>query len=272
MDPLREAAEVARDLVREGARVALRFAGKVTARDKGANRGPVTEADLAVERVLLDGLRARFPDDAVLSEESPDGADLGAPRLWCVDPLDGTREFLARTPGPAVMVGLLLRGDPVAGAIAIVDPVAVFWGWRGGGAFAEVGGVTLPVRLPRVATIEEAVAFHSRRHATRGVRAAMESLRPGRTVAVGGVGYKVACILRGDGHLYYHPDGGVAWWDSVAPAAVMLAAGGFVSDGRGRQLAYARGYAHEDGLLFAVPEIAAEAVRRLTSTSSPRTT
>jgi 3'-phosphoadenosine 5'-phosphosulfate (PAPS) 3'-phosphatase len=272
MDSLREAAEAARDLAREGACVALQFAGKVTARDKGHNRGPVTEADLAVERVLVEGLRARRPADAVLSEESPEGADLDAPRLWCVDPIDGTREFLAGAPGPSVMAGLLVGGEPVAGAIAILDPAALFWGWRGGGAFAEVGGVTLPVRLPRVAKMEEAVALHSRRHATRRVRAAMESLRPARTIPVGGVGYKVACILRGDGHLYFHPNGGVAWWDSVAPAAVMLAAGGFVSDGRGRPLVYAGDYAHEDGLLFAVPDIAAEAVRRLTSTSSPRTT
>jgi len=265
---LREAAEAARELAREGARVALEHAGKVTARDKGGNLGPVTEADYAIERVVVAGLRARFPRDPILSEESPDGVDLRARRLWCVDPLDGTREFLERLPGPSVMVGLLLDGEPVAGAIAVPGPGWLFWGHRGGGAHAEIGGAGVPVALPHAACLAEATALHSRRHDSRRVRAVMERLRPARTVAVGGVGYKVCSLLRGEGHLYCHPGSGVAWWDTVAPVAVFRAAGGFVANAQGSPLRYEGSYDHATGVLFAVPELAAEAVGRLTSTSS----
>jgi len=236
------------------------YRGKVTARDKGGNRGPVTEVDLAVERAIVPRLRALFPGDAVLSEESPDGVDLGARRLWCVDPLDGTKEYLDGAPGPTVMVGLLVEGEPAAGAIALPVGGAVFWGWRGGGVRAGGGA---PVALAPLADPSRAVVVHSARHAARRVEAAVRKLRPLRTVAVGGVGFKATRLLCGEAHLYLHPGSGVSWWDSVAPAALLLAAGGTATTEAGDPLRYAAGPGHRGGLLFAVPGLLAPALARL---------
>ena len=80
---MKAAAECARDLARAAAVLVRPMQGNVDVRDKGGDEGPVTDADLAAEEIVVCGLRERFPDDAILSEEAEREVDLSAPRLWC---------------------------------------------------------------------------------------------------------------------------------------------------------------------------------------------
>ena len=128
-DGVREA-ETARDLAREAIRLASGLQGRVAVRDKGGGHGPVTEADLAVEKLLLEKLALAFPRDPVLSEETRAEVHLPVRRIWCVDPIDGTREYVNGLEEYAVHVGLLEDGNPVAGAVAL--PGCLIWGGRGG--------------------------------------------------------------------------------------------------------------------------------------------
>src|SRR5690348_7381183 len=79
------------------------------------DKTPVTEADLASERVIVEILRQAYPDIPVVSEETvpENGFSSPAARFWCVDPLDGTREFVAKNGEFAVLVGLIEHGRPV---------------------------------------------------------------------------------------------------------------------------------------------------------------
>ena len=87
------------------------------------DQSPVTEADLAANAVIVDLLRAAFPDDGILSEELPDGEErFSKRRVWIIDPLDGTRDFVARTDQFCVHVGLAVDG--VAAVGAVFQPVA----------------------------------------------------------------------------------------------------------------------------------------------------
>ncbi len=84
------------------------------------DRSPLTEADLASHHVLVEGLRALTPDVPVLSEESAalDVAERRAwPRLWLVDPLDGTREFVKKNGEFCVCIALIDEGAPVLGVV-----------------------------------------------------------------------------------------------------------------------------------------------------------
>jgi myo-inositol-1(or 4)-monophosphatase len=96
----------------------------------------VSEADRAVEQVVLDGLRAEFPADAFLGEET--GGEVGNP-TWLIDPIDGTTNFLAGIPHFAVSIGFVAEGRAQAGVI--YDPATdeLFWARRGGGAWLTVG-------------------------------------------------------------------------------------------------------------------------------------
>ena len=207
-------------------------------------------------------LRTRFPRDEILSEESPPDLDLDAPRIWCVDPLDGTKEYVLGLPEYAVMAGLLVDKQPAAGAFALPAHGAVFWGWRGGGAFCTRDGETRAIRLSALAGLDGATMIHSRTRrelfeklgAVLGARDRMQA---------GSVGYKVAQILLGAAHLYIDPGSGPRWWDSVAPGAVLLAAGGELGSGDGSALSYDREIQHISGLFFSVPGLRAPAAARL---------
>lgn len=250
MSEYREAAEFARDLVRKAGEVVASMQSSAVARDKGGSLGPVTDADFASEAILLAGIRRRYPDDAILSEESEQEVDVTAPRIWCVDPLDGTREYAKGLGEYAVMAGLLVDHEPVAGALAVPSAGSVYWGWRGGGAFRDGERLT----LQEAAGLEQAIAIHSRSR-KNGVREKLDLLGVTNSIEAAGCGFKVAQILEGHAHLYLHARAGITWWDSVAPAAVFLAAGGQVTDSSGAPLAYRDEINHRTGLIFAVPGI-----------------
>jgi len=234
---LRQAAETAKDLVREAAALAARLQGSVTARDKGGGRGPVTEADLAVEEMLLAGLHGAFPET----------------------PIDGTREYARGLPEWAVQVGLIRAGVPVAGALALPGIGATYWGWQGGGCYLDGD----PVRLERFEELTEATVIHSRVHGGAKLERVLERLGVKRRIEAGGVGYKAAQVLQGHAHLYLHAGGGTTWWDTVAPAALILAAGGVVANAAGTPLRYADDLRHRRGLLFAAPGVGEQAAAKL---------
>lgn len=99
-------------LAREAGAAIMSFYGRVGSVLK-AGGSPVTEADHAANRVIVEGLGRAFPDDGILSEESADSAGrLQHNHVWIVDPLDGTKEFLSQNGEFAVMIGLAIRGEP----------------------------------------------------------------------------------------------------------------------------------------------------------------
>ncbi|MBI4201534.1 MAG: inositol monophosphatase [Chloroflexi bacterium] len=120
---------------------------EVSYKSKG-HADPVTEADRASEKLLMDGIRARFPSHAILSEETPETSNAGSPYLWVLDPLDGTTNFLNRFPLWAVSIGVLYQGIPVAGAlfVPVLTPLGgqVLHAGAGGGAFLGSSPIKLP--------------------------------------------------------------------------------------------------------------------------------
>ncbi len=102
-------------------KIALRFDRDMDVRYKTPIE-PVTEADEVANRVLRQGISEAFPSDAWLSEESADNPTrLQSERVWIVDPLDGTREFIVGRPEFMVSIALVVRGQPVVGVC--VNPI-----------------------------------------------------------------------------------------------------------------------------------------------------
>jgi 3'(2'), 5'-bisphosphate nucleotidase len=246
-------ARFARELAQAAGRVARSMQPGIEAREKEDGSGPVTAADLASEKAILDGLAERYPDDPIISEESGTTGTPGRGFVWCVDPLDGTREYSQGRDDFAVMVGLLHDGVPVAGAVGIPAEDKVVWGAIGEGAWVE----DTAVAIEPIADLAEATLIHTRSHVSPKLATVIEKLAPKRTVAAGSAGYKVAHILAGKAHVYVHPSRGTKWWDSVAPAALILAIGGEFGNAKGEPIVYEGDREHLDGLMFTAPGLAA---------------
>jgi 3'(2'), 5'-bisphosphate nucleotidase len=166
-------------------------------------------ADQVANAFILTGLAEWRPDDAILSEESPDDrARLAASRVWIVDPLDGTREYGEGREDWAVHVALAVEGAPRVGAVALPAQGLLYRSDR----------VTPPEpadRAPRIMV--------SRTRPPAEV-AKVAALLGAELVPMGSAGAKTMAIVRGEADLYFHA-GGQHEWDNCAPVAVALGAG-----------------------------------------------
>ncbi|MGH3320781.1 MAG: 3'(2'),5'-bisphosphate nucleotidase CysQ [Streptosporangiaceae bacterium] len=208
--------------------------------------------DSSSHEQLLAALRRSRPDDAVLSEEGADDrARLASPRVWILDPLDGTREFAERGRRDwAVHVALWERGELAAGAVAL-----------------PAEGTTLTSsRPPRLA---DPSAARSRPGAERQLRLAVSRTRApafiprlaqlldAELVPMGSAGAKVAAVLLGRVDVYVHA-GGQYEWDSAAPVAVAAAAGAHTSRMDGSPLTYNQPEPKVPDLIVCHPALAPE--------------
>jgi myo-inositol-1(or 4)-monophosphatase len=193
---------------------------------KSDDRGPLTEADLAADRILRDALLGAFPDDGWLSEESADDVTrCEKRRCWVVDPLDGTREFTLRIPEFVVSVGLVIDGAPVLGVL--VQPVSGFTvaGVVGQGCTANGA----PCHTSQTADVAQARLLVSRSELEKGGFGALGA----RVEPMGSVAYKFALVAAGLADATFTPKPRNEW-DLCGGVAAVLAAGGTACDGAGR--------------------------------------
>jgi myo-inositol-1(or 4)-monophosphatase len=127
--------EFALALARECAAVALARAAGVRPQEK-ANLSYVTDLDHDLETLIRDRIAARFPDDRLTGEEFPAAGGDG-PRSWSIDPIDGTGNLVHQLPLWAISIGLIDRGEPVLGVIAVPPLDELYWATQGGGAFRD---------------------------------------------------------------------------------------------------------------------------------------
>ena len=127
--------EFAKALALEAAEIARGRCRCVTPEEK-ANLSYVTDLDRDLETLIRDRLGARFPDDALTGEEY-EAAGGNGPRRWSIDPIDGTGNLVHGLPIWAVSIGLLDRGTPVLGVIALPILGELYWATRGGGAWSD---------------------------------------------------------------------------------------------------------------------------------------
>jgi len=226
---------VARELAAQaGARIAQHAARDRASWDKSDDH-PVTQADLEANELITAGLARAFPLDALLSEETADSPErASAQRVWVVDPLDGTKEFIENVPEYAVSIALVVARQPVVGVVYQPLTRECFWAVRGGGAWL---GDTRLHGSPRT-RLEEAVLLTSRTEMKRGqvdrFKSAVGELRP-----VGSVAFKLALVAagRGDVWLSMAPK---SEWDVCAGHLLVSEAGGVFTNLAGEERDYNR--------------------------------
>ena len=228
-------------VAREAGAIVLRWYGDEIRVEWKGRGDPVTGADKEANAHIVAALGRAFPGDAVLAEESADDRSrLGRERLWVVDPLDGTREFVDRNGEFVVMVALTFRGRSVAGAIFHPTSGTLLRAREGGGAWAEDAS---GVRRLHVSDRDDPAAFRllvSRSHRSSKIDAVRSALGLRDEQPCGSVGLKMARLARGDADLYVHFGGGTKEWDLGAPDILIHEAGGSVTDIHGARIPYNR--------------------------------
>jgi len=203
-----------------GKAVSVFTPGKIAAERK-AGGDPVTEADIVIDNILKQALLA--PDDGWLSEETVDDLSrLDKRRVWIVDSIDGTREFVEGIPEWCISIGLVVDGRPKAGGIYNPQANQLFLGALEVGTFLNGRNV----RVSDKASLEKAKILASRSELRKGLWKPFETA-PFEIIPMGSVAYKLACVSAGlaDGTISLAPKNE---WDVAAGIALVLAAGGQV--------------------------------------------
>jgi 3'(2'), 5'-bisphosphate nucleotidase len=195
---------------------------------------PLTQADLAANELLLDALADLDPATPVISEECA-RADGPAPaRFWLIDPLDGTREFLAGNGEYTVNVALIEDGEPVLGVVHVPVRGLTYAAARGHGATRTDAAGTRPIKVRRDGPL---VVATSRSHAGVQLAPFLAALPPHTTI-VAGSSLKLGLVADGTAQLYPR-FGTTCWWDVAAGHAVAHEAGAAVVALDGTPLRYA---------------------------------
>jgi 3'(2'), 5'-bisphosphate nucleotidase len=232
---------LARHAVEAGrAILALRARG-APARDK-ADGSPVTDADIAAQEVMAAGVHAVLPGLAIVSEEDESSWRDGLPAgdFVAIDPLDGTRDFVAGNDAFTVNVALVRAGHPVVGVVHAPAMGRLFmgetraWhalvpqGWGGEPAWHEIRARAWPGPA--------SLSLESRMHPDPLTVRILDGLAPARRVAIGS-SVKFGLIAAGEADVYVRANQ-VAVWDVAAGQAVLTAAGGAVTGFDGRPQRY----------------------------------
>ena len=229
---LEQLSQVARISAELGGSVLMQHYGRLVSIEQKARAGDlVTNADLAAEKAVLASLTEATPEIPVLAEESGALGDV-SDLCWCVDPLDGTTIFANGYPFFATSIGLLWRGLPILGAVAVPFLQEVFWCCPGSGAFLN----DQPIQVSSCSSLDDSLlvtgfAYDRRErldnnyaefcrltHRTRGVRRG------------GAAAVDLAYVAAGRVDGYW--ERGLSPWDLTAGAALVVIAGGEVSDYR----------------------------------------
>ena len=300
--------EIVSEIIREAGAIVLKHYEAGTTADEKKGGEPVTAADRESDAFIVGALRKAFPDDEIVSEESigglvgsaanqPAGArdedaqgddafvleftpdakspsvDHVPPRVWYVDPMDGTSDFVKRTGDFVVMIGLAIAGWPVLGVVYHPITDTLYRGGHGIPAEKVVGGgertdaqsgggdsgtstargdaEPVEMRVSETEDPAEARLVVSRSHTPEIIADLAEKLGITQMEKCGSVGLKAARVAEGIGDLYLHPSVGTKLWDTCAPEAILVAAGGTFTDCDGKPIVYESSRLHNERGVFA---------------------
>jgi 3'(2'), 5'-bisphosphate nucleotidase len=237
-------------MTQEAGRLAVKMREGVSIREKTGPQDIVTAADLELSKLIVQRLKARFGKDVVVSEEDEEHQSTsGRDRVWLVDPIDGTDNYVANDGQYSVMIGLLENCKPTYGWVYAPAIKTMYYGGPNCGAWKQIEELA-PVQYQRLlppldvnARARVMMGFRDRKNHPWVMDHPKVTL-----VKAGSIGIKVAKVLDDQADVFVHLSGKLKTWDTAGPAAIAL--GGFLEVGG----------LDSDELIFPLP-----AVRQTTS-------
>jgi len=239
-----EEAAVAQYAAKEAGSIIMRlFKGKYDIHEKSKNN-PVTSADLGANRKIREIVLGRFPEDGWLSEEDKDSSGrLNVSRVWVIDPIDGTKEFIEGVPQFAVSIGFVVDGRPKVAVVFNPAEDRFYEASAGQGAYLN----NQRIHVTPCDNIDGARLLVSRSEPQRKFQVFADrcEIKP-----VGSIAFRLAKVAGGDGDatLTFRS---IREWDICAGVLMVEEAGGKVVDGSGKTLLFNRPDARHHGVIAA---------------------
>ena len=227
---------------------------------KNKKDGPVTQADLAANKHILENLQAKFSNEdfGFLSEETFDvkkAEPVAKDWVWIIDPLDGTRDFIDKTGEYGFHIALAYQGRPVIGIVGIPEAGKLYYAVKGQGTFVQTkeDKKITPIEVSERKTPEELYLIVSRSHRDERFQKLIDTLPFKGKKYMGGVGGKISTILEQESDVYISLSGKSAAkdWDFAAPELILTEAGGKFSYETGEPVFYNQGDVKKWGCIVA---------------------
>ena len=222
------------------------YATEFETKTKGDD-SPITEADLASNKIIKEVLKKS--GHYILSEEDKDDkARLNEQKLWIVDPLDGTSDFVGRTGEFTVMIALVVDKKSVLGVINWPVEKTVFLAQAGFGAFRHTG-TWERISVSKTFDLNQCRAVGSRNHLSDAEKALIEKLGIAEFTSIGS-SLKVGKISSGEADVYLTTTNKMKEWDTCASNCIVSEAGGLMTDMLGNEMQYNNEMVnHQNGIL-----------------------
>lgn len=223
----------------EASKMALSFFGKVTSTVKEDDPNQVlTEADLEIGEYLVNQVKEKYPEFNIIDEEAG-VVDNQSDFTWVIDPIDGTSNFSAGLPHYGLMMGLLHKGEPIAGGIALPAFNEVYVGEKGEGVL--LNSETFTIEYSKA--LKDSLLSYGldgkidkREQVHEEMRLVEELVQSCRNIRSSNSAYDFAIVIAGKYAAYLNKSSKI--WDNVAPQAIIEELGGKHVDFSGKRITY----------------------------------
>ena len=221
--------------VKAGKEIMNVYAGNFSSKKK-KDDSPITIADLKSNKIIKEILSKT--GIKILSEEDIDSKKrLTEKKVWIVDPLDGTTDFVKRTGEFTIMIGLVEKGRPVLGVISWPTQNIVFAAQTGCGAWMFSNNSWKRIFVSKISELKKCRAVGSRHHISGAEMDLLKKLQLKKFTSVGS-SLKVAKISSGEAEVYLTTTNKIKEWDTCASYCIISEAGGKMTDMLGNDLSY----------------------------------
>ncbi len=231
--------DVIKIVKKAGEETLVYYNGEFNVKDKGDD-SPVTEADISSNNIILKNL-LRY-DYGIISEEEKDNIErFTKTRVWVIDPLDGTKDFINKTDEFSIIIGLVEKNEdgkyrPILGLVYMPATNVLYYALKGEGSFVQKNGEEK--RLFVSADNSQIKMIGSRFHESELELSLMKKLGVLEKITCGSVGVKIGKIAEGVANFNMNPSNKTSEWDVCAPDIILKEAGGIFTDLAGNEFTY----------------------------------
>ena len=225
------------------------------------NQDPVTLADLKVNDLIIKGINENYKNInwQILSEEiekiNPSNSSINSDFVWVLDPLDGTKDFIQGTGNYAMHLSLNYKNKPYLGFVLIPEKDELWISNHKTSWCENRFGTLKKTKLSKKYSLREMIIVTSKNHRNRNLQNLIKKLMFKEVIVMGSIGCKIASILRGESDIYIclslPGESCPKDWDFSAPAAVIKAAGGAITNLNNEELSYGNSNFEQGGIIIA---------------------